>query len=989
MLFQAFPRQPSSAEPSFRGIQQPTSYAQALPPAKPSIDLSVGLQSIPKPDAPLEPLHSLQMTRSGSSRGTPSIVSVTQSQLGDDEFSEESEPTSQEHPPRASSLYSKQSLVNAKGSHTVQDMISGKDRLEGSSADSYVGSPKEIHTPRSVTSSNQTPTQATFPQGSLPKMSPDTPGPVRNGFIQREDSEEHEVSNSEPQHPGRLSSPQPRPTTQMPHSPSSQKSSGTDRNAPGMGLAKMESSRNSKSTIRNVNGKEATSESSAKSPNLRSTDLDRLSRAPERMHALAASEVSSSVADIPNRGTKRYSARPSSSTQSKLDVPRLSQDYSMRGPSIDGLPGHIDLDRPPSPVSLHQPNSWAGGDQRDRKGPVHYGLDHDFVPDSDRDRRNRSRSQSRARPLHRSSIDDDAHNDIRGELPPSSYSGQISRDQSPMLRQRAPEYQIEGASPSLEWPSENKSRSRRGSRSSAFFKSLATGTSTKQEEPPLPLSPDHRRTSSPANSPTPAKRNSKRASIFRSLTGNSGSGSASGPSKEHINPNISSSDSRQHIQTVAVQPLPPAEDDEFPPRGNSQSAGNKLSKNLQRASTSSKMEQNGGKKKRFSGIGVSISQKLYSTLIKTDRYQSLFGRGAPKRQSSSNKSLSGPQTQASSPRTSHHVSKPIDPPPTGRQDWYTPPKDNYTPPPPGGYYAPRPAQVEEAPLPSNPISHPYEQASPWPSNAPAYVQDASLRQQYEQQTASSVQRPVTVVPSSSSTFPQRSRQQSLTSVPRSSTAGSSTREAFPQRPSEESKVSGSAWTRFSQHGRSKSRQDHSRTPSHISQQASPQEAINYPSLPRANSHQKYQNPYHAPSRSDSPPPPPPPPKDDWNQPQARESATNNSRTQSSTLRQIPSQATTRPSSTQNRQSLPPLQTSMTGNRRSATGSGKTLTPEEKRKSRQQQIENSTLTPQSPVNLGTKATPRQMREVEDEPVIMSATSFPGQEWQPAYAHWDGD
>ena len=606
MLFQAFPRQPSSAESSFQGAQQPAFYAQVSSPAQPSTDL----RSSPKPNTPSEPLPSSQISQSRSSQGTPSIASVTQSQLGDDEFSEESEPTSQERPLRASSLYAKQGFANTKNSHLTQEPTTGKEHHETSSPFSHVGSTREVHTPRSVTSSNQTPTQATFPHDSLPRTSPDTPGPIRRSFAQREESEIPEASDHEPPHPDQRSSTQFRPFTQVPYNSSNSRSSATDRNGPGVGRAKEGSYRNSKSTIRNVNSKEAMSESPNKTSNsfnLRSADSDRISRAPERMHALAASEVSSSAANVHSGGTSRHQGRSTSSTRNKLDVPRLSQDYSIRGPSIDGLPGHYDLDRPPSPVSLHQPSSPARTDRKARNGPIHYGLDHDFVPKSDGDRWSRSRSQSRARPMQRSSIHGDGHDEIGGEPPPLSYSGQISRDQSPMLHQQAPEYQIEGASPPLEWPSESKSRSRRGSRSSAFFKSLTTGTSSKQEEPPpLPQSPNPQPTSSPVDSPTPGKRDSKRASLFRSLTGNSGSGSASGMSKDHIDRNMSTTDSRQRTQTVAVEPMPPVEDDEFPSRGKSQSAGSKISKKLRRTSTSGKTEQNGDKKKRFSGIGVSI-----------------------------------------------------------------------------------------------------------------------------------------------------------------------------------------------------------------------------------------------------------------------------------------------------------------------------------------------------------------------------------------------
>ena len=62
-----------------------------------------------------------------------------------------------------------------------------------------------------------------------------------------------------------------------------------------------------------------------------------------------------------------------------------------------------------------------------------------------------------------------------------------------------------------------------------------------------------------------------------------------------------------------------------------------------------------------------------------------------------------------------------------------------------------------------------------------------------------------------------------------------------------------------------------------------------------------------------------------------------------------------------------------------------LTPEEKRKSRQLEIERSSIPPQSPAR--TVPSHVQEAEGEDEEPVMSATSFPGQMWQPSYAHWD--
>lgn len=68
-----------------------------------------------------------------------------------------------------------------------------------------------------------------------------------------------------------------------------------------------------------------------------------------------------------------------------------------------------------------------------------------------------------------------------------------------------------------------------------------------------------------------------------------------------------------------------------------------------------------------------------------------------------------------------------------------------------------------------------------------------------------------------------------------------------------------------------------------------------------------------------------------------------------------------------------------------------MTPEEKRekrKSRQQEIERSALPPTN-MKIGGGVGGSGRGENEDEQPVMSATSFPGQMWQPDYSHWDGD
>ena len=261
------------------------------------------------------------------------------------------------------------------------------------------------------------------------------------------------------------------------------------------------------------------------------------------------------------------------------------------------------------------------------------------------------------------------------------------------------------------------------------------------------------------------------------------------------------------------------------------------------------------------------------------------------------------------------------------------------------------------------------------------------------------QPPNAALPRTSATFPHRSSpQHSSLSVLRSSTSHQSrTGEAFPQRPEHQSKPSGSSWTRFSSHGRSKSRPEQARPPSN-GPLSSPPPKSNAPAPP-SNTPATRRRSFQDPVRSESPPPPPLPPKDEWHRARPRDSSSlspssliNNQ--QQSRHSPSPSQSSLGPTSTQQRQWLPPLQTNVRNNNRSrnsAIESGRMLTPEEKRKSRQMEIERSSIPPpqqQSPArNNVVPPSHVQEEEVEEEEPVMSATSFPGQMWQPSYAHWD--
>ena len=138
-----------------------------------------------------------------------------------------------------------------------------------------------------------------------------------------------------------------------------------------------------------------------------------------------------------------------------------------------------------------------------------------------------------------------------------------------------------------------------------------------------------------------------------------------------------------------------------------------------------------------------------------------------------------------------------------------------------------------------------------------------------------------------------------------------------------------------------------------------------------------------PGRSDSPLPPPPPPKDDYLQKGVRSNPASHMRSFSQNLQTTQfTPSKTSHGQFRNRQSLPPLETRIPQTRGS---SSKPITPEEVRKARQRQIETSGQSSPSPFRPSIQ--PEQNRPEDN--IVMSSTSYPGQEWQPNFGNWDGE
>lgn len=151
------------------------------------------------------------------------------------------------------------------------------------------------------------------------------------------------------------------------------------------------------------------------------------------------------------------------------------------------------------------------------------------------------------------------------------------------------------------------------------------------------------------------------------------------------------------------------------------------------------------------------------------------------------------------------------------------------------------------------------------------------------------------------------------------------------------------------------------------------------------------------SRRASPPPPPPPPKDDWHVAKPRESSSQQTQVntiehQETTLSKastaMPSSYPDPPKTTQTqqqaqreqRQAPPPLQTEIPSSRLSAFSPEKTSA--ESRKARQRELEFVPSTEKE-----TASAPVRADASSEENIVMSSSSYPGQEWQPSYAYDD--
>ncbi|KAL8730976.1 MAG: hypothetical protein Q9181_004479 [Wetmoreana brouardii] len=218
-------------------------------------------------------------------------------------------------------------------------------------------------------------------------------------------------------------------------------------------------------------------------------------------------------------------ARPFSFIQFPQNAsPKPLEDYSRRKPSIESTPSEIDpeQDVPPSPMSCRQSAIDVRRDQPARTDPGHGSADQGFAS-GDMRRISGSPSRSFSRPFQDSSLQN--HPSFRPEHPPTAkddlpvqhYPAPVPRQEPVNPRQQSTEYSLEGVGPPPVPRTTNAtSTSKRGSRSSAFFKSFKSPTES--TSPALSGEKNGQDDVDRQGEPTMRKTKSKRGSLFRSLT---------------------------------------------------------------------------------------------------------------------------------------------------------------------------------------------------------------------------------------------------------------------------------------------------------------------------------------------------------------------------------------------------------------------------------------------------------------------------------------
>ena len=283
----------------------------------------------------------------------------------------------------------------------------------------------------------------------------------------------------------------------------------------------------------------------------------------------------------------RHSAKPSEnvSYRSSLDIP--AQDYQARHHS------------PVSPQRSEFTQSTSAD-------PVHHDINHDFDAQDEQTHSKPSRPLSFSRPFQDPNLQDhpafrhEEHELESTDLPAQYYPAQLRRNETMLARQQATEYQIEGIGPPQVDEQRSNPRSRRSSRSSAFFKRLSGVP--KGDLPPLPNDTEEQSFQPATATDAEVSKKTRRVSLFRTLTGRTDSNSSRSkknippvPMRSQTDPYQPATNTLSHRTNLSAS-ISAKKDDSARKRGK-----------LQRSSTTGITSPDGGKRKRFSGLGVSLT----------------------------------------------------------------------------------------------------------------------------------------------------------------------------------------------------------------------------------------------------------------------------------------------------------------------------------------------------------------------------------------------
>lgn len=512
-------------------------------------------------------------------------------------------------PPRFSSLQGKNNLISTKKhgstdpSNQVQTAIIGDANpifLEATpTAESYLGSYQDPPRRQSYPSSNQTPTQAEFSRGVQDDAPSSSPSFGTQECLQtRQDfkapTESHPTAQLIPQGISNE-----KPSTRKDSVPRSRYSTANNTSC---GIPEGKDSKYL--TLQHLSGgSTGTFHTAGSRVGLLdvSSMRDQLGVPPqtpeERLPTPVQSRTYTANLEVANQAVFRpfsFMDLPSNEY-----IPATSNNLQ-REPSTESDTSPRLTNRPPSPVSPQRSMKQRILDQQNRITPPSDNLTIGALPlDGGNDLMRRPQSYSQ----HFQDPNLQEHPAFRqtalatkgSELPKESYPTRMPREEAHLPRQQFTEYQLEGVGPPAIPPSENRTKSRRSSRSSAFFRNF--GSSPKPEKSPSMHGSEVLHVESPTKALENNGKRSKRSSMFRTLTGRSGS------DRNQLKGNV------EEQATMPKSPIPRQSSTALHEKAEkanvSKDGFSGVRNKLQRASTLVVAEKNVGKKKRFSVIGVS------------------------------------------------------------------------------------------------------------------------------------------------------------------------------------------------------------------------------------------------------------------------------------------------------------------------------------------------------------------------------------------------